>query len=48
MAIGRRRARKEALFILYQADLLGLPVAAALARSETEATPGSDARRPTK
>lgn len=43
MAIGRRRARREALFVLYQADLLKLPVAAALERAggEPTAEPGA-------
>ncbi len=40
MAVGRRRARREALFVLYQADLLELPVPAALERLEAETAPG--------
>ena len=34
MAIGRRRARKEALFLLYQCDLMGLTAPQVLERAE--------------
>ncbi len=36
MAGGRRKARREAVFILYQADLLGIDVEASLRRAERE------------
>ncbi len=38
MAIGRRRARKEALFLLYQWDLMGLTAPQALERAELTGT----------
>ncbi len=34
MAGGRRKARREALFLLYQADLMGVPVNEAIRRAE--------------
>ena len=34
MAVGRRRARREALFLLYQRDLMGIPARATLERAE--------------
>lgn len=36
MSLGRRSARRQALFILYQQDLLGLPVDVALCRVEDQ------------
>ena len=34
MAVGRRRARREALFLLYQRDLMGIPARTSIERAE--------------